>query len=340
MTSQYHYTENNHLRYGWLSNQLFGGQRTFFTKIGSCRYAPESPFIEAVKAAKLIAQNFPQDLVLCMSGGIDSECMALAFLAAKVPFRVAIGSYSQGLNKSDIESAYHFCNLHHIEYETIEIDLVDYFSKGKHMECAQRFECRSPQLAVHMEMMSQIKGVPVLSWNPSEIRYNPAMMVHDIYLPAEPHLAYHKFFEKQNRPGVPFFFAYTPELIYSFWQTPQFLKELKFAESRKNSKDFTCVKSYQGKVKKYQEGGFSVLAKEDKKTGFEEAKLFFSEYLQEQKVVSEPFPGGLDPFDFCFRRPMVELNPYPFPTVRIFSKEHFPQTTLFDLGNSSYSRIT
>ena len=47
-----------------------------------------------------------------------------------------------------------------------------FFESGKYLEYGEKYECQSPQLAVHLHLCDQIKGCPVLSWQPPEIFYH------------------------------------------------------------------------------------------------------------------------------------------------------------------------
>lgn len=333
------HTQNHHLRYGWVAKRNAPGPRHFFVKLGACKRPPLSPLEEAIRAAREIYEHASSPIALCLSGGVDSECMALAFLKAEVPFRAVIGRYSGGLNDDDIVHAFDFCRKFGIKTEEVSIDLVDFFKSEKHIEYAHRYQCRSPQLAVHIEILERISDTPVLAWNPIELIFRTENNSVDMLLPGEPYLSHLRYFINERRAGVPFFFAYTPELVYSFWQTPQFARELRTAERqlkrsrsrfwrRWRKRPYDQVQSYQGKILKYQEGGFEILAREDKKTGFEKAKLFFHQRLIEEGKIQEDFP--FEPFNFFFRKPLEELYPYPSPYVRLFSKKYFPPSDIFE----------
>jgi hypothetical protein len=302
------YTRDNHLQYGWISSVEDRSKRFYVTRIGECQRKPGVAIDEAVLAARRIKDEFGPDIVLCMSGGIDSECMARAFLEARIPFRAAIARYMpQALNEPDIQDAFKFCERFQIPVKVFEIDLIRFFeTEKKHLMYAEKFACRSPQLAVHMDLLDRVRaemgGVPVLAGNPIEIEFDFVNARAVLCMTAEPHLSYLRYFSDQKTPGVPFFFSDSPELIYSFWQTPQFRHDLQMVAetyllTQQNGSATIPPRfenelkfSYLGKIRKYQQGGFDVRPRDCKRTGFEEAKSFFRDYFLDKKKIPEGFP--------------------------------------------------
>lgn len=348
--TEWQHSNGNHLRFGWISTGLLdvSARRFFSTQIGQCEREPVASLGEASAAARLIRENFDSELVLCLSGGVDSECMARAFLRAAVGFRVAIARYQPGnLNEDDIVDAVRFCEANKVEYRFVDIDLVDFFESKKHLDFARRFECRSPQLAVHIELVLRLLEstpnrslVPVFGGNPIEIGFDYETGVPTLLSPSEPQLCLQRFFMRSGLAGVPFFFSYTPELIYSFLRTEQFANELSeadrrfrlFAAASSENRRFVvesfngAVSPYLGKVRKYQEGGFSIVAREGKKTGFESAKAFFKARFINTGVIDSVFQ--YEPFDYFFRRPLEEISPYPKMYAQLLPARFFPRPDL------------
>lgn len=342
--ADFQYTKDNHLRHKWVrygEAQL----RAYLTQIGECRRTPVLGLEEAKISAREIVQSAAGlEVVLCMSGGVDSEAMAIAFMAAQVPFRVVIGRYQGGLNYHDYRHAEEFCSRNGLTVEYIDVDLVEFFESGRHLQFAHRYQCRSPQLAVHIEILLRVQGVPVMAGNPIDVGFHPAHHPY-VFFPSEPHACLLRALRAEQKPGVPFFFCYSPELIYAFWRTPQFSKELRHCEMRlaQMRQSLRVQKSgwrdrirhllrlnlaietsdydyYLAKVFKYQQSGFALEPRAEKLTGFEMVKQFISE-----RAGSE----DLKTFDHLYRQPLEVLNPYPVHYVQKFSKKHFPETTLF-----------
>jgi hypothetical protein len=77
---------------------------------------------ELTLAAQYIAAK-NSNLVLALSGGIDSEAMARVFMEADIPFQAVTWRYNTYANIHDIKFAQTFCKTHNIELTIIDVDL-------------------------------------------------------------------------------------------------------------------------------------------------------------------------------------------------------------------------
>jgi hypothetical protein len=305
----HHLTHRNHLCSGFLAasggleDYVPGGKH--YIEIGECENAPGSPLEEAIRAAKKIRASTDKELWLCLSGGVDSECMALAFLAAEISFQAAILRFNDGLNDFDIIHAIRFCESRSIPYRFFDLNIPDFYLGGAHFEIAHRYRCTSPQLTAHLELMKRIPGFPVFAWSAPHI-YLTETGKSSIGMPADLHFSYNRFLRMENRGGVPFFFLYTPELFYSFIRLP-ILQDILF--QRGCSKGLSM--GYREKCLAYQLGGFEIEPREDKYTGFEKVKVFFENHFSESGPT----------FDLKFRYPLQEIYPLESRTYCRFSKK-------------------
>lgn len=298
------YTHQNHLRYRFLNEEgAYSPSSSYIVSAGFPERKPLSPLEESIQAAKMISSVFPPPFWIPMSGGIDSEAVALAFLHAKISFRVAILKFKDHLNWFDIKHAIKFCEKHSLPYTIFPFDIVSFYESGKHFEYAHRHRCRSPHFTVHFEMIRMIgTGTPILPWQPLSF-VRPSKNDFFWSLPDDHQLAYLRFLVNENISAVPYFFLYTPELIYSF---------LKLPISKDLMKDPTLnIRPYTLKCRHYQDGGFSVQARKNKWTGFERVKL----YYQKKYKTQEPI------YDQLFRYPLEIQYPLPPPPFLRFSKK-------------------
>ncbi|PCI28449.1 hypothetical protein COB52_03690 [Candidatus Kaiserbacteria bacterium] len=148
--------------------------------------------------------------------------MVRAFLAAKVPFRVAIFAYPDGLNSHDIRYAIEVCRELNIDFTPIAFD-PRVFWREKGLEYARKSQCRSPQLLAIMRMAEQLPGIPVIgsgdTWVEKESKYDDG--VYEWYLwEDEKTTSLYRFFIHERRRAYPGFFQYTPELILSYLKDP------------------------------------------------------------------------------------------------------------------------
>lgn len=297
MNPSWEFSQSNHLQ-GRFQDHPTGGYvpgGTFLVRMGECTRTPGTALEEAIKAARTIASQATRPLWLCLSGGVDSEAMAYAFLKAKVPFKAAIMRFKKDLNWFDIRHAVDYCKENQIQYEFFDLDIDEFFHSGKHIEYAHLYRCISPQLATHLELLKRIDGCPILSWNVTSLHLTDEGRVW-IVLPRDLYFCYERFFRCNRREGIPFFFLYSPELAFSFLRQPM-MQDILFQRGSMKGR----FVDYPVKCQAYRDGGFPVQNREDKFTGFEEVKKHF------QKI----FPETPDAFDTKFRRPLMDLYPGP-----------------------------
>lgn len=299
----------NHLTHDFKSaNGDYAPGADFCVQVGECSRTPQSGFAESIKAARLIYDGLRdgQTLGLCMSGGLDSDCMAQAFLAAGIPFTTYILRFNNSLNWYDIQDAADFCESNRIPFHYVDIDIIDFFESQKYLEYAVKYRCISPQLAAHLYLLDKMDDVPILSWNPTPILLNKKNEAYP-YLPTDLYFCYERFFKANHRPGVGLFFMYTPELIYSFLRTPV-LQNLILQRGPAAGR----ASSYWSKCQAYKQSGFQMRPRETNKTGFEMLKKFFAEkYGRSENVFNE-----------LFRVPLEEIFPPPSQNIRRLSKKY------------------
>ncbi len=284
-------TLKNHFEHGYSVNN----PHVFQVKLGALSRSPLTGFEEAVNCAIEIYKNRNGcTLSLCLSGGVDSEAMLLAFIAAGVDFKIYILRFKDELNKFDIQTSMQFCEQRGLKYSIIDLDVINFFESGLHLNYGIKYRCQSPQLAVHLWMCDQIDGLPVLGGNPF-VKTEVNGHLFFIGLPGDLHCTYFRYFEQNKREGVPWFFIYSPELCASFLKlpTPRQLNELRIGPSEY---------SYLMKCKTYQEAGFQIKPRKDKYTGFELLRDYYDQIHQTAHGTG---------FDQLFRRPLEQLNPFP-----------------------------
>jgi hypothetical protein len=96
-----------------------------------------------------------------LSGGVDSENIVKMFIDLDIPFKTNIISYiHQGkiLNNHDTYFAFKFCKDNNITPTVIDIDIIDFYNKGKAFELSQKYKCASPQYAPVIYAFDQIDG--------------------------------------------------------------------------------------------------------------------------------------------------------------------------------------
>lgn len=276
-------------------------------KLGVLSRSADLAFNESVNCARHInLYRQKQKLVLCLSGGIDSEAMLQAFRAAQVEFEIVFMRFAGGLNDFDIQTNQQICTELGLPYKVLEADIIKFFEDEKHLDYGLKYRCQSPQLAAHLWMIDQIDGLPILAGNPflqTEVNGHPFF----IGLPGDLHCVYFRYFKLNKRAGVPWFFIYSPELCASFLRlpTPRRLHALKIKPN-----EYT----YLHKCQTYQEAGFSVQPRADKWTGFEEIRRIY-----DAKMGTTHGTG----FDRLYRSPLERLNPFPTFYQQLVPRDYF-----------------
>ena len=318
---KFHWTWNNHLLSGFHKDSSGAiDKNIYFCKMDSLKRKVSPAFKEAQIAARLIlneSKKIGQEVFLCVSGGIDSESMLRAFMAeGERSFHAVILRFNDNLNDFDIENVIQFCEAKHVSYEVFDLNVLDFFESGKYLEYGKMYQCQSPQLAVHLHFLDHIRGVPVLSWQPPEVsfHYNQAVQSIPFYnfgLPGHLYAVLLRYFVQRKKFGVPFFFAYTPELVASFFRLPLLQTMIYFGDKGADINYCYCIKCLT-----YRDSGFSVKPRKASWTGFEKVRKYYDTLDNKQYGVA---------FNDRYRTPLEELNPLPKKYYQIV-----PEEVLFD----------
>lgn len=263
--------------------------------VGKLGRHPEKPFDEAIRAAHLIGEKL-KDPVLCLSGGLDSEAMAMAFLAAKVPFRVAVMVFKDGLNLFDIQHALDFAREHNLQIQKIEIDPVQFLKQGQHFVISEKYRTLSAERALYIHFLSQVEGEPVLGGE--ILRFESPQDRIELACPKDRDFSYWRYLEASGRRGIPYFHYYTPELTFSF------MAHTSVSDRKNQTTNWTNQHEafYQHKLQVYREGGFAIVDRPDRQKkwhGFEHLKI----YLDNEG-------GSTDSYNTQYRKPYGPLPSY------------------------------
>lgn len=96
------------------------------------------PMEAARRAARLIIKsNGNRPIMIPLSGGIDSECMAKSFLYADVPFMPVIMRFHEGYNDFDTKWAFRFCQEFDLRPTVVDLNLEKFYASDQHLELAE-----------------------------------------------------------------------------------------------------------------------------------------------------------------------------------------------------------
>jgi hypothetical protein len=317
------YSYKDHLKVG-LSNRT-----TQYLFVGAPDSKPLSPFEEAVKAAMLIHRRAKDEPVkLCISGGIDSECMALAFKASGVEFTAEIFEFEDGYNQHDVKTAFSICRDLDIKYNIHKLDIVDFFESRSFIKYTTSGACGSPQIAAHCWLADQVKGVPVFAGNfiffhNNDINFD--LKANRIKIPDYKEFSVDRFLRSKNRFGVSSFLLYTPNLVFSFFEHTR-------AQNSEMYDNSALIYKYDLKKQIYSEGGFNFghyPERTTKFTGFEVLKDYFDKKYN--------IPGA---FDILFRHPLHEFYPEVKQHVLMIEANEYTRKTAVLLKEIDDARLS
>lgn len=180
---------------------------------------------ECVNSAKHIKERY-KDIFLCLSGGLDSELMALAFIDANVKFTAFSLVYKHKdkiLNEHDIKHAVDLCKKYNIKLVTKDVNILEDLYNNRHREYFINGVYETyfilPYLYTQqlmIEYINKLGGVPIMASDQVEMKLNKdgEVCIGDcsysigLSAPTWAHLT--------NNTCIYDFFMYSPEQIYAF----------------------------------------------------------------------------------------------------------------------------
>lgn len=218
-------THDNHFKFGWGEGlyNFNNKQGKYWVKFGRAQYIPKSFREECVRAARLIYENANKPLLVCFSGGIDSEVIVRSLQEANAVFSVAIMRINykdlKNINQHDTSFAYAYATKHNIPIIEYEFDLEDYIKN--------KFETDSDIFGNYLGILSHteiVKHFPdyhcVLGGGDIKLlrhRYNGRPELPGLYIEESEisinaiEAAYNNNSSVSNR-----FFMHTPELMLAW----------------------------------------------------------------------------------------------------------------------------
>lgn len=252
-----------------------------------------SALTASIETAKKVKEFLDEKPYLTLSGGVDSEMTAVAFLKAKIDFVPVVLKYLNDFNDYDINYAFEFCKLHGLKPEIIELDLDQFYESGSHMQIARKYFCRSPQIATHLWLIENGPDNLVFSYNPLPLAY----FRKSIHILAPPLLyqTYDYCMHLNGKFGVGLFNLFTYDLLISYMNNRLYNNARNdLAFHRKYSLD-----NYLFKCELYRQSGFRFKPRCNKYTGFEKYRNYLNLKYKYKKG---------DYFNDYYRAPMEKIS--------------------------------
>jgi len=204
----FEYTQNNHIITGITNGE-------YFFEYG--KITKHSTWREECKlAAAELYEKHGDKLILCLSGGVDSETVLNSFIANGIKPKVAVIRYERNNNLHDINYAFRALAKNYISPIVIDVN-VETFFKNDLLKFSEISKCSSPQVNLLMYYANKLDGIPVLGTGENFLtRKYGELEVYDLECQKETNL--YTFFQSIKRECIPAFFQYTPAQMVSFLQ--------------------------------------------------------------------------------------------------------------------------
>lgn len=240
-----------------------------------------------------VLNDIDGNIVIPMSGGIDSETVAEAAVRSGIAWEPAIMNLildGKVMNTHDTEHAVNFCRTHGVTPRFYDLDLVSFLESDQAHRYAIDCYCVSPQLQTHLWLLDQIAGTPVM---PGDFHF----ISNRKFTASEFKYFTYDFWQQQTgREYVAKMLSHTPELVIS---------SLKL---QVNSKIY-WMSNYDRKCQLFALGGFDAKPRPHKQTGFEKILEHFQEKYNGENLYQV--------FNDRYRKPLIEMTPEPIINIRV-----------------------
>jgi len=209
---------------GALSYVRTQGGGSFEVAFNRCERKPGTFKEELYATARSIAAKATKPLVLCMSGGADSEIMARAFFEQGIHFSALTLEHSAGTNMFDVQNARTWCWSRNIPHSVVPLDLEKFFGADIGRYVAEGYRASSIQKYLQLKLLETVEshggyavigcGIPLYAINPSQT--DPA--AHLVF-PADHELPY-EWCVRHKVSHEPYFFLHSPEMYLSYTTDP------------------------------------------------------------------------------------------------------------------------
>jgi len=206
----------------------------------------------------------PFNIVLALSGGIDSEAVATILHNMGRPFTPIIFDYA-GKNQHDTHHAVEWCETHGYYPRVISFDPVGLWVEQKNhsLEIAEMTRCTSPQYLVYMKMMEAMLpfGYPMLCIGEPELKFK-GQAGDIVELTEKPmHFSVEIYRRLRGIDGnaLPF---QLDKSVFEAWINDEFWPTMNYGQSSKDRKaDF--YQHYLGIAPRVKFNGFENVQEED-----------------------------------------------------------------------------
>jgi hypothetical protein len=175
---------------------------------------------EVLNTAKLIADSTSKPIYLGLSGGIDAEVVARAFIELGIEFTAFTWKHTSGTNIHDIRYAEHFCKKYKIQHSVLPLDLDSFCDNDIPKYIQDGYianHAYSYQQLISVEMIERLGGCCVLGGGEQiyETVNGEVCLAFDQQM-----VNSLEWCRRNNTVHYPFFHMHNSELFASYMQLP------------------------------------------------------------------------------------------------------------------------
>jgi len=179
-----------------------------------------------LKACSLIAdesEKCNKEIGLALSGGLDSQFIALAFKKLNISIICYILAFENNINYEDVKSAKEFCITNNIRYKLITLDIISFMSTGEALEIGRLYGTRSPQFAAHLKLATFMKDTYIVFGGGDCQNLSFNKINNKLYDKiSSTSTALHRLCITNNICGADAFYRFIPDIKYSLFRDPLF----------------------------------------------------------------------------------------------------------------------
>ena len=244
-----------HIKF-YTNNDLYGNSkdpnRKFRVEFGSVNrdlYQRSNYYEELKRVADLQYNIFGKDLIIFLSGGLDSEIVVRTYLNIGIKPKCVIVRFIHALNPGIIENlvevnaAIETATKLGVDYELRDFDVFNFYLSGEAKEFAVKYTCSEFGILVYYKLCMMYASNPcifcceVLLEKRRDNNLNPVWYVR---FQETLEAATYRVSKDTNVPIVMEWYYYTPELLLYFLESP-YIKRL--VTSRSTYASSTRVKN-------------------------------------------------------------------------------------------------
>ena len=214
----FEYTFENHYKFSWgekdcLYPHLANDYQIYKAQIGKIK-DPSITWKDACYQAAHDMWTKCNDpyVMVCYSGGIDSEVALRSFLEQKIPVRAAIMKMKYDLNFHDYKLAIKFCERNNVKYHLFEVDAMEFLHNDM-WNYADLHKMISPQIPFQLWLLDQFDEFPIVCGGDLPL-YVEDKQINFKFKPQTTTVSRHLIMN--NREGGTLFQIHNPEQVYSF----------------------------------------------------------------------------------------------------------------------------